>query len=209
MSVDVTGDNSHIVISIADTGIGIPHEDQSHLFQKFYRVDTSDTREIGGTGLGLYLCRRLTETIGGRIWVESEYKHGSTFFVEIPRTDHDEARRLIEQAKLKAEKESADKPQQATTPGHNPIQASDSVATNAPAQPVVATPPTSSTPTPMTAPEYPTAQYQAPGPQHVAPAPVSEAVQLVNTPLSTIEANPEQYLSRRDNTPINIPPRQQ
>ncbi len=104
VDIDVSGDESHVLISIADTGIGIPREDQSHLFQKFYRVDNSDTREIGGTGLGLYLCRRLTETIGGRLWVESEYKRGSVFFVEIPRIGHDEATRLIEQASVAAER---------------------------------------------------------------------------------------------------------
>lgn len=104
VTVDVGGDESHVQISITDTGIGIPREDQSHLFQKFYRVDNSDTREIGGTGLGLYLCRRLTETIGGRLWVESEYQQGSTFFVEIPRIAHDEATRLIEQASVEKER---------------------------------------------------------------------------------------------------------
>ena len=94
--VDVQGDEEHVVVSIADSGIGIPTEDIPHLFQKFYRVDNSDTREIGGTGLGLYLCRRLVETMGGRIWVESEYKKGSKFFVELPRVSHEEANRLIE-----------------------------------------------------------------------------------------------------------------
>lgn len=94
--IDVTGDAEHVTISVADTGIGIPKEDQVHLFQKFYRVDNSDTREIGGTGLGLYLSRRLAEAMSGRIWVESEYKKGSTFFLEIPRIDHEEAMRLIE-----------------------------------------------------------------------------------------------------------------
>lgn len=94
--VDVNGDESHVQVSISDSGIGIPAEDIPHLFQKFYRVDNSDTREIGGTGLGLYLCRRLIEAMNGRIWVESEYKHGSTFFVELPRITHEEANRLIE-----------------------------------------------------------------------------------------------------------------
>jgi len=103
--IDVTGDADHIVVSVADTGLGIPREDQTHLFQKFYRVDSSDTREIGGTGLGLYLCRRLAETIGGRIWVESEYKKGSTFYVELPRTSHDDAIRMIEQASIVAEQQ--------------------------------------------------------------------------------------------------------
>lgn len=94
--VDITGDNSHVVISVTDSGIGIPAEDIPHLFQKFYRVDNSDTREIGGTGLGLYLCRRLVETMDGRIWVESQYKKGSTFSIELPRISHEEANRLIE-----------------------------------------------------------------------------------------------------------------
>ncbi len=96
VAVDINGDSTHTVVSISDSGIGIPAEDIPHLFQKFYRVDNSDTREIGGTGLGLYLCRKLVDAMGGRIWVESEYKHGSTFFVEIPRISHDEANHLIE-----------------------------------------------------------------------------------------------------------------
>ncbi len=96
--VDVQGNHDHVIISITDSGIGIPAEDVSHLFQKFYRVDNSDTREIGGTGLGLYLCRKLVEAMGGRIWVESEYKKGSTFFIELPRMTHEEAQRLIEAA---------------------------------------------------------------------------------------------------------------
>ncbi len=95
--VDVTGTDDHAIISFADTGIGIPAEDVPHLFQKFYRVDNTDTREIGGTGLGLYLCRRLAETMGGRIWAESVYKQGSTFFVELPRIGSQEAQLLMQQ----------------------------------------------------------------------------------------------------------------
>jgi len=94
--IDIEGDDDHVVVSIRDSGIGIPTEDIPHLFQKFYRVDNSDTREIGGTGLGLYLCRRLIEAMGGRIWVESEYKKGSTFSIELPRISHEEAQRLID-----------------------------------------------------------------------------------------------------------------
>lgn len=94
--IDVRGDNEHVLVTITDSGIGIPAEDIPHLFQKFYRVDNSDTREIGGTGLGLYLCRRLVEAMEGRIWVESEYKKGSTFSIEFPRISHEEANRLIE-----------------------------------------------------------------------------------------------------------------
>lgn len=94
--IDVKGDEEHVIVSITDSGIGIPAEDIPHLFQKFYRVDNTDTREIGGTGLGLYLCRRLVEAMGGRIWVESEYKKGSTFSVELKRIPHEEATRRIE-----------------------------------------------------------------------------------------------------------------
>lgn len=108
VAIDVTGDDSgHVVISVADSGIGIPKEDQAHLFQKFYRVDNSDTREIGGTGLGLYLCRRLAEAMNGRIWVDSEYKRGSTFYLEIPRIEHEEAMRMIEAASMQEETQAA------------------------------------------------------------------------------------------------------
>lgn len=106
--VDVIGDDKRISISVKDSGIGIPAEDIPHLFQKFYRVDNSDTREIGGTGLGLYLSRRLAENMSGTLRVESEYKKGSTFFLEIPRLSNDEATRKLEEAAAKA-KTAADK----------------------------------------------------------------------------------------------------
>jgi PAS domain S-box-containing protein len=95
--IDITGSEDHVVMSIKDTGIGIPAEDMPHLFQKFYRVDNKDTRDIGGTGLGLYLSRRLVEMMGGRIWAESIYTKGTTFFVELPRISSQEATRLSEQ----------------------------------------------------------------------------------------------------------------
>ncbi|NTW62134.1 PAS domain-containing protein [Candidatus Saccharibacteria bacterium] len=91
VTVDVNGDEEHVTISIQDTGIGIPAEDMPHLFQKFYRVDDKNTRDIGGTGLGLFLCRRLAEIMGGRIWAESTYGKGSTFFLELPRITNTEA----------------------------------------------------------------------------------------------------------------------
>lgn len=96
--VDVTGDDDHTTISIQDSGIGIAREDLPHLFQKFYRVDNSATREIGGTGLGLYLCRRLAEVMGGRIWLDSEFGKGSTFYLELPRLDREEAIHMIDNA---------------------------------------------------------------------------------------------------------------
>ena len=98
VTVDVGGDDKFVTISIQDSGIGIPAEDLPHLFQKFYRVDNTDTREIGGTGLGLYLCRRLAEAMGGGIRVESVYKQGSTFFLDIPRISHEDAMEKISEA---------------------------------------------------------------------------------------------------------------
>jgi PAS domain S-box-containing protein len=106
--VDVSGDDKKVVVSIKDSGIGIPPEDIPHLFQKFYRVDSSDTREIGGTGLGLYLCRRLVEAMNGRIWVESAVGEGSTFFVEIPRLSNEEAQERLRRGE--GEQSAADTP---------------------------------------------------------------------------------------------------
>lgn len=93
--VDILGDEKNVTVSVQDSGIGIPAEDLPHLFQKFYRVDNTDTREIGGTGLGLYLSRRLAESMSGHLRVESEYKKGSTFFLDVPRISHEEAMRKI------------------------------------------------------------------------------------------------------------------
>ena len=99
--VNVTGDDKQISVSVKDSGIGIPAEDIPHLFQKFYRVDNSDTREIGGTGLGLYLSRRLAEAMSGNLRVESKYKEGSTFYLEIPRINSSDAKQRLESTEVK------------------------------------------------------------------------------------------------------------
>ena len=104
--VNVTGDDKQISVSVKDSGIGIPAEDIPHLFQKFYRVDNSDTREIGGTGLGLYLSRRLAEAMSGNLRVESKYKEGSTFYLEIPRMNSSEAKQRLESTETESSKDS-------------------------------------------------------------------------------------------------------
>lgn len=91
ITVALTGDNSVIQIQVQDTGSGIPEEDIPHLFQKFYRVDSSMTRTIGGTGLGLYISRKIVEMYNGHIWVESQLGRGSTFFINLPRLSAEQA----------------------------------------------------------------------------------------------------------------------
>jgi len=85
VTIGLTGNNNVVQFYVKDTGSGIPTEDISHLFQKFYRVDNSATRTIGGTGLGLFICRKIIELYGGHIWAESELGKGSTFFVNLSR----------------------------------------------------------------------------------------------------------------------------
>ncbi|HZC79982.1 MAG TPA: ATP-binding protein, partial [Ktedonobacterales bacterium] len=72
------------VVSIRDSGIGIPRDQQAQLFNRFARADNARKAGIGGTGLGLYLCRELVERQGGRIWFESDEGKGSTFHVALP-----------------------------------------------------------------------------------------------------------------------------
>jgi len=84
--VTITGSvhNDHVTVSIADQGVGIPKEHLSRVFERFHRVDNRDTREVGGTGIGLYLVRHLVEAHGGKIWAESEVGKGSTFHFTLP-----------------------------------------------------------------------------------------------------------------------------
>ena len=85
IKVVLDGNDKEVTVGVSDSGVGIAAEDIGHLFQKFYRIDSTATRTIGGTGLGLYLCRRLIETFNGRIWVESKPGEGSTFKFTLPR----------------------------------------------------------------------------------------------------------------------------
>jgi signal transduction histidine kinase len=80
-----------VQVQIKDSGIGIAEEDIPHLFQKFYRVDNSMTRTVGGTGLGLFICKKIIELYNGRIWVDSHFGEGSTFFINLPRLTTEQA----------------------------------------------------------------------------------------------------------------------
>ena len=95
VTVGLTGDSQVAQVSVKDTGPGIPAEDLPHLFQKFYRVDNSATRVIGGTGLGLFISKKIVELYNGRIWAESEVGKGSSFYINMPRLSPEKANELM------------------------------------------------------------------------------------------------------------------
>ncbi len=84
IKLTVEKNSKSFVFTVIDNGPGIPVENQKHLFQKFYKIDTSVTRKHGGTGLGLTICQGLVESHGGKIWLDEEYTRGSCFKFTIP-----------------------------------------------------------------------------------------------------------------------------
>jgi signal transduction histidine kinase len=82
---------SAIEFSITDSGIGMPEEELKRIFDAFYQVDGSSTREHGGTGLGLSIAKRLVDAHGGSIRVESQVNRGTTFFITLPENAEDSA----------------------------------------------------------------------------------------------------------------------
>jgi signal transduction histidine kinase len=78
-------EGSEIIISISDTGIGIPEGKIQRIFERFYRVDRARSKATGGTGLGLSIVRHVAQNHGGRVTVESAPNEGSTFTVSLPR----------------------------------------------------------------------------------------------------------------------------
>jgi two-component system OmpR family sensor kinase len=84
IDIAVTIDQSHVRVSVTDHGIGIAQEDQSRIFDRFYRTDDARAHTKKGTGLGLSICAWIVESHHGRIEVQSKVGEGSTFTVILP-----------------------------------------------------------------------------------------------------------------------------
>ena len=200
ITVNVKADEYNVQIIVEDTGIGIPRDETEHIFQKFYRVDNSDTREIGGTGLGLALVKQRVELMGGKIWVESEQGKGSRFIVMVPRLTSEayaQQRFLFEnQQKMQEAAKGHEQAVQAFIAGGAPTASMAQVPTSTADQitaavqqavtpastPVAVSPapaPVAPTPTPAPAPAAPVAAPTPVAPAAPAPAP---AVPVTPTP---------------------------
>ena len=93
ISVTLEEDGNDLLWQVTDNGIGIPKEDQEHIFERFYRVDKARSRNTGGTGLGLSIVKQMVQIHGGSIRVESEVGKGSTFLVTLPRQSEESRNR--------------------------------------------------------------------------------------------------------------------
>ena len=94
ISVEIKKEDSNLLFSVSDTGVGIPKESQDRIFERFYQVDIPLTRKIGGTGLGLSICKAFVETMGGKIWFESKIGEGTTFYFTLPIKKDDQKKEI-------------------------------------------------------------------------------------------------------------------
>ncbi len=91
IEVGLASENGMVLFRVVDEGMGIPADEQSRIFEKFYRLDPNMTQGIGGTGLGLYICSELVERMGGQIWLESDEGKGAAFFFQLPSANSNPA----------------------------------------------------------------------------------------------------------------------
>lgn len=173
--VNVRGDDDRVLINVTDTGIGISPDDLKHVFQKFYRADNSQTRTVGGTGLGLYLVKQRVEAMGGKVWAESSFGEGSTFYLSFPRITAEEYQRR-KQIASNIEAMSQNTQTLPTQPTMQDPQAAISQPMMQPTtQPEVVQSPIQQTPQPMTI-QSPTQQTPQPSIQETTPIQSSQPV---------------------------------
>ena len=204
--VNVRGDGDRVLINVTDTGMGISAEDLGHIFQKFYRVDNSDTRTIGGTGLGLYIVKQRTEAMGGKVWAESAFGEGSTFYVSLPRISSDEYEKrmiavknqeMIDNGAQVMPAQGVMQPQPATFPAPPapPVPQMPPAAATLPTQPQMASPTLPAQPqmAPPTLPAQPAPQPQPVQPaQPIQSAQPAQAIQSAQPTQPTPPAQPTQ-----------------
>jgi signal transduction histidine kinase len=87
VTVSVARQEDDIAFTVLDTGIGIPHENLEHIFERFYRVDKSRSRAVGGSGLGLSIVKAIVDLHKGTVRVDSTIGKGSCFTVSLPNPD--------------------------------------------------------------------------------------------------------------------------
>ena len=218
--VNVRGDGDRVLINVTDTGIGISPEDSKHVFQKFYRADNSETRTIGGTGLGLYIVKERVEAMSGSTWVESTFGEGSTFYVAFPRLTYEEyLRRKQIEANTQAmtpqnsvasvpNDSSPNKNQSPANENQNPASMQFPTETTTPtpvAAPVSATMNTPmQTEAPMQAPTASTTPTQAPAPAPIEPTALSTPA-VPATPVAPVTPSAPAQTPTASSAPTQAP----
>lgn len=175
--VNARSDGDNVLINVTDSGMGIAPDHLEHIFQKFYRVDNSATRTIGGTGLGLYIVKERVEAMRGRVWAESAFGEGSTFYVSLPRISQEEYDRqmmVIRNTQMMSIKPST-QVTQAAAGAASTLFAVDQANANPFTQPAVPIPQSIPVPQPS-APIPQTDSQPAPAPISPAPAPIAEPI---------------------------------
>ena len=188
--VNVRGDGDRVLINVTDTGIGISPEDSKHVFQKFYRADNSETRTIGGTGLGLYIVKERVEAMSGSTWVESTFGEGSTFYVAFPRLTYEEylRRKQIEantQAMTPQNSVASNPAVSASNENQTPTPMQFSTEMNTPAPAAVPVSTTMNTPMQTEAPIQAPASVQTPT---VSTTPIQAPAQTPTASTTSIQA---------------------
>ncbi|MDQ8043122.1 MAG: ATP-binding protein, partial [Solirubrobacteraceae bacterium] len=84
VTVEATRENGSVTVAVSDHGVGIPDESKARIFDRFFRVDSSETRRIGGTGLGLALVREIMRAHEGEVGFDSIEGEGSRFWIKVP-----------------------------------------------------------------------------------------------------------------------------